>query len=265
MLPFSYLGVCMKNLTDLTVFEIYEVEVSLTKEENMYKDLGSQWDMVEEVLSLTEEFPFDIDENGNEVGADKKLNKPAEGVYTPSDVMELEADDTLGYVSDASLMIAPDGNIYEKDFNDVLVELYMNMPKKPYVNKGDIMDKIVGTDKQEDNLRFSLEKLKKIDTYRELMGFQKYVFNAQKEKYIFSKEGNKAFWDAYRARKQELWTIESNRRNNLIKEVSALIDASGSAGMLDKVSQEIYDAHLPIAIKKNLWSKLRSKKYLLGA
>lgn len=310
----SKLEVSMK---DLNVFEIAELESLLAKEESMYSDLGNQWDMVEDHIR-THGTDIEFDDNGNELGAELVLNKPATGVYYPSEQAEFDADITAGsWLSPAALMVHASEleSVYVKDYNDDYIQLVHYYPNV-------LTRKNTITEEQAfDNLFSALDKLSKVTTREELFSLSKEIYSAQtatdySKMYYFPKSGSRAFWDAYNAKKEELgivttktevdmkkfydqldacktskdfeavrkavfdapycaeksafwdvyrakkqsyYAVLAENRAKTFKEVVSLINEYNSTSMLVKVNEAIYQAYLPIEVKRVLWKKVGLK------
>lgn len=264
----------MKNVNELCLFIQPQAELeAYEKELAMYRKLTDgkcHWDDVENYLML-EGTPkhIEIDKDGHEVDAHKKINYPVIVEYTPDEYAEYfstdqNGDPRMGSVGDAELIKYPVKEaVYSKDIGDKENE---ERGKPVFTRKNTISE-----EESMNNLIIYMKRLEEVTTYEELRELQKEVYELQNEHkwslwFFFPKGGSKAFWTAYRTKKAIMLTeMEVNMENDVklvekyIEQLKSVTDYKELGELREAVFNMNYS---PVTqeIKSKFWADYKVKK-----
>jgi len=145
---------------------------------------------------------------------------------------------------------------YEMDFWEKETMYY-------YIYQGDNMFNFITDKQQELNFNQYSEKVQTASDYIQLSDIAKTVYSAQKVdggQFFFAKGKSKEFWDAYKARKENLLGKYEEDQQHAVKEVTNLIEYAESVRELKSIKQEIYNCkYLNKATRQPLWDNCDSK------
>jgi len=255
-------------IQDKEELETYEKELAMFKK---LSETGTVWDMVENSLMING-LPehLEIDDNGHEIGADKKLNYAVQDVYMPTEKSEFyssesNGDAKIGETGDAELMTQSyQETEYKKDAMDTVKELADNT--NVFTRKNTISEETA----MENTMKY-MKMLEGVTTYEELTAARIEIFAKQNEfeysrMFFFVKGGSKAIWTLYRAKKEEINKSQEVNMENDVKEVLAFITKlEGVKTFKELTAIRVAVFALPYSngtkeVKGEFWAAYRVKK-----